>query len=472
MLFIVSLRSRSIVLSAKLIHPINDEDLNEHYLQTLWNDKPDEGRHITVLSDILPIVLALIHDGKAHGSVDICNKGVISLNSFRNLRSTPPRQRCQSIDTQGLTDQFENLNNQLIAPETRQLYQAVFVLPNVSKSVQQILQQRSLKTNPDSPKIILVTGGCGFIGSTFINHWLATYPKDQIINIDRLDSVANVKNIDHPESPNYSFILADINNKDIVLHLCRQYNITHIIHFAVQAHLDSSFGNSITFTESNVYGTHSVLEASRIYGKIQKFIHISTDEVYGETPAGSQQEICLLNPINPYAATIAAAEFLVKSYGESFKLPYCIVRLSNVYGPRQHFEKVIPTFIQHILKGEKLQIHGDGKQIRHYLYVDDVIRAIELIFNRGKTKMIYNISTTNELTALDIANQILKKLQPSTKLDDVVTYVKARSFREKRYCYTTSGLIKSLGWKEQVSFEQGLEKTIAWIQANPDYWNK
>ncbi|CAF3167371.1 unnamed protein product [Rotaria socialis] len=142
----------------------------------------------------------------------------------------------------------------------------------------------------------------------FINHWIETYPNDKIINIDRLDPVANTNNISNPNSSNYSLIVADIKNKDIVLHLCNQYNITHIIHFAVQAYLDNSFGNSVTFTESNVYGTHSVLEASRIYGKILKFIHISTDEVYGEASSGSNQEICLLNPLNPYAATIAAAE--------------------------------------------------------------------------------------------------------------------------------------------------------------------
>jgi len=153
-------------------------------------------------------------------------------------------------------------------------------------------------------------------------------------------------------------------------------------------------------------------------------------------------------------------------------LPYCIIRLCNVYGPRQHFEKVIPTFINNLLQDEKLTIQGDGKQTRHYLYVDDVINAIEIILNKGKSKIIYNIGTTNELNVLDIAKYILEKLHSDKKLDDVITYVKPRSFTEKRYCITTNGLIKSLGWSEQVSFEQGLEKTIQWIKSNPDYWIK
>ncbi len=396
----------------------------------------------------------------------------------------------QIIDTEILTDEFEKWNKQMISPETRHLYQASFVLPNAINSIEQYLQQKSINLNPNAPRILLVTGGCGFIGSTFINHWLETYPNDRIINIDRLDSVSNTKNIQNSQSSNYSFIVADINNKDIVLHLMKQYNITHIVHFAgkkikiiylkekmnflylVQAHLDTSFGNSITFTESNVYGTHSVLEASRIYGKIQKFIHLSTDEVYGETPVGSYQETSLLNPINPYAATIAAAEFLVKSYGESFKLSYCIIRLCNVYGPRQHFEKLIPTFINNLLQGEKLKIHGDGKQIRHYIYVDDVINAIEIIFNRGKTKMIYNIGTENGLNVLDIAKKILEKIQSNQKLEDVIIYVKPRSFKEKRYLTTTYGAAKTLGWKAQVSFDEGLQKTIQWYKENQDYWIK
>ena len=240
-------------------------------------------------------------------------------------------------------------------------------------------------------------------------------------------------------------------------------------YFLVQAHLDTSFGNSITFTESNVYGTHSVLEASRIYGHIQKFIHLSTDEVYGETPIGSSQETSLVNPTNPYAATIAAAEFLVKSYGTSFKLSYCIIRLRNVYGPRQHFEKVIPTFLHHLFHNEKLQIHGDGQQFRHYIYIDDVIKAIEIIVNKGTNKMIYNIGTEQGFNVLEIAKILLNKIQPEKTLDDVITYVTERSFTERRYS-TTSGAVHALGWKAEVSFDQGLEKTIQWYKQNQDYW--
>ena len=246
-----------------------------------------------------------------------------------------------------------------------------------------------------------------------------------------------------------------------------------ILIFVVQAHLDNSFGNSITFTETNVYGTHAVLEATRIYGKIQKFIHISTDEVYGESPDGSYQETNLLNPLNPYAATIAAAEFLVKSYGESFKLSYCIVRLTTVYVPRQHIEKLILAFVNNLLKGEKLTIHGDGKQKRLYIYVDDVIKAVESIFHRGKSKMIYNVSGEKELSVLEIAKKLLEKFHSDQKVEELIVHSKPRSFTEKRYSTTaTSGAMKTLGWTAKVSFDEGLDRTIQWYREHSDYWTK
>ncbi|CAF0936892.1 unnamed protein product [Adineta steineri] len=468
------------IINVKLFTPISDEDLKEDILLTklksLWEHNPEEYHHITILSDVLPILLAILHDGKITGQIDVCNKGTISLKCFEQLISKQVKKDLTihpNNINEDLIDNFEKWNKQMISPETRHLYQASFIVPNAEESLHQYLQQKSIQLSQNKSKIILVTGGCGFIGSTFINHWLETYSEDRIINIDRLDPVSNLKNVQNSTSSNYSLIVADINNKDIVLHLMKQYNITHIVHFAVQAHLDNTFGNSVTFTESNVYGTHSVLEAARIYGKIQKFIHISTDEVYGETAAGSYQETNLLNPLNPYAATIAAAEFLVKSYGESFKLLYCIVRLSNVYGPRQHFEKIIPAFINNLLKGEKLKIHGDGSQTRLYIYVEDVIRAIETILHKGKTRTIYNIGGENELSVIDIAKKLLKKLQPDKIPNDVITYDEGRAFTEKRYSTTsTSGAIKSLGWKTNVSFDEGLNKTIQWYKEHQDYWIK
>jgi hypothetical protein len=225
--------------SARLFTPISDENLNEENLlknfKSFWNNNPEEPHHITILSDVLPILIALIHDGKANGQINVCNKGTISLNWFEQYISKQTKKEIilpHLIEAENLTDEFERLNKQMISPETRHLYQASFVLPHVSKSIQQYLQQKSIHLHPDAPKILLVTGGCGFIGSTFINHWLDTYPNDRIINIDRLDSVSNTKNIQNSQSLNYSLIVADIGNKDIVLHLMKQYNITHIVHFA------------------------------------------------------------------------------------------------------------------------------------------------------------------------------------------------------------------------------------------------
>lgn len=183
------------------------------------------------------------------------------------------------------------------------------------------------------------------------------------------------------------------------------------------------------------------------------------------------QETNLLNPINPYAATIAAAEFLVKSYGTSFKLPYSIIRLCNVYGPRQHFEKVIPKFIQHLFHNEKFEIHGDGKQIQHYIYIDDVIQAIEILFHHGKNSMIYNVGTENGLNLLDIAQKIFDQIHPEKNFHEMIIYTSKRSFQERRYS-TASSAVKALGWHAEISFDQGLENTIEWYRTNLDYWKQ
>lgn len=315
---------------------------------------------------------------------------------------------------------------------------------------------------------ILVTGCCGFIGSNFVNYILKSYQNINIYNIDKLDYCAREKNV--IKSVNYKFIKGDIKSSDLVNYILNQYQIDTIIHFAAQSHVDNSFGNSIQFTEDNVLGTHTLLECCRIYKNIQKFIHISTDEVYGEV---EQNEICsetsLLNPTNPYAASKAAAEFLVRSYGISFKLPIIITRGNNVYGPLQYPEKLIPKFIHQILDNKKCTIHGKGETVRNFIYIDDVSMAFEKILFFGEIGEIYNIGTQNEYSVLQITQKLIDILKPGSKLEDLVEYVEDRKFNDKRYSICNQKLL-DLGWQEKTNFKEGLEKTVKWYISNKDYW--
>jgi UDP-glucose 4,6-dehydratase len=314
-------------------------------------------------------------------------------------------------------------------------------------------------------KNILVTGGCGFIGSNFINYMLDTYEDINIVNIDRLDYCANVNNVYH--SKRYQLVITDLNNYTTVKNVLNQYSIDSIIHFAAQSHVDNSFGNSIQFTRDNVLGTHTLLECAREYGKIIRFVHISTDEVYGEVDKEHKgcNEKSLLNPTNPYAATKAAAEFLVRSYYHSFKLPVIITRGNNVYGPRQYPEKLIPRFITQLLKGEKCPIHGNGETRRNFIYVDDVSRAVDTILLKGEINEIYNIGSEYEYSVKEVLTLLLSYMDIGKNATEVFEYVEDRAFNDFRYCIDSSKL-ENLGWKKEVNFIDGLLRTIKWYSNN------
>ena len=314
-------------------------------------------------------------------------------------------------------------------------------------------------------KNILVTGGCGFIGSNFINYMLDTYEDINIVNIDRLDYCANVNNVYH--SKRYQLVITDLNNYTTVKNVLNQYSIDSIIHFAAQSHVDNSFGNSIQFTRDNVLGTHTLLECAREYGKIIRFVHISTDEVYGEVDKEHKgcNEKSLLNPTNPYAATKAAAEFLVRSYYHSFKLPVIITRGNNVYGPRQYPEKLIPRFITQLLKGEKCPIHGTGETRRNFIYVEDVSRAVDTILRKGEINEIYNIGSEYEYSVKEVLTLLLSYMDIGNNETEVFEYVEDRAFNDFRYCIDSSKL-ENLGWKKEVNFIDGLLRTIKWYSNN------
>ena len=310
-------------------------------------------------------------------------------------------------------------------------------------------------------KNILITGGCGFIASNFINYFLERHQQYKIINIDAMYYCANEKNVNENirTSNNYRFIEGSITNRQLVNLIFKTYEIDTIFHFAAQSHVDNSFSNPLQYTEDNIIGTHTLLECIREYGKIEKFIHVSTDEVYGENEGDIKNEKSILNPTNPYSATKAAAEMLVNSYVYSYGLPAIITRGNNVYGPRQYPEKLIPKFILALKNDKKCTIHGEGKTERSFLYISDVVRAFELILFKGELREIYNIGTIKEYSVLDITKSLVKLIKNNDEIDDYIEYVEDRKYNDKRYFITCDKLIE-LGWKQEVYLDEGLKKTI------------
>lgn len=313
-----------------------------------------------------------------------------------------------------------------------------------------------------SPTNLLVTGGCGFIGSNFINYYKEKNPDVKIINFDKLDYCSEKNGINHDK-----LVIGNLKNKDLVVHILNEHNIDTVIHFAAQTHVDNSFGNSLEFTIDNILGTHTLLECCKVYNKIKRFIHISTDEVYGEVDINHKgcTEKSLLNPTNPYAATKAGAEFIARSYFYSFNMPIIITRGNNVYGPRQYPEKLIPKFINQLINNQKCTIHGKGETRRNFIYIDDVVKAIEVILQKGIINNIYNIGTNNEYSVSEIADKLIKYLKPNDKVEDWIQYVSDRNFNDYRYAIKSNELY-DLGWKEETDFNKGFEYTIQWIQSN------
>lgn len=316
-----------------------------------------------------------------------------------------------------------------------------------------------------SPKTIMVTGGAGFIASHVVLLLVKKYPQFKIINFDRLDYCSCLANLDEiKDYPNYKFIKGNICSSDLVNFVLDSEKVDTIMHFAAQTHVDNSFGNSFQFTQNNIMGTHVLLESAKVHG-IKRFIHVSTDEVYGEQTLdqAAMSEEQVLEPTNPYAATKAGAEFLAKSYHRSFGMPIIITRGNNVYGPHQYPEKLIPKFINQLLRGRCVTLHGTGTNTRNFLYVEDVARAFEIVLFKGTVGNIYNIGGTNEKTNLDVAKQLIRLSGYQGPEVDKMTFVEDRFFNDLRY-YINSDRLIQLGWREQVSWEEGLKRTFDWYK--------
>lgn len=314
---------------------------------------------------------------------------------------------------------------------------------------------------------LLVTGGCGFIGSNFIN-WIFKYNKYNIINFDAMYYCANEMNIleEIRNSKNYHLIKGNLVDKNLIKNILSTYKISHIIHFAAQSHVQNSFDDSLQFTQDNIVGTHTLLEESRLYGKIERFIHVSTDEVYGESMLAEDEqhktEHSVLCPSNPYAATKAGAELIAQSYYHSYKMPIIITRGNNVYGPNQYPEKLIPRFIKLLKGNNKVTIQGNGSNMRAFLHAQDTARAFEIILEKGSIGEIYNIGCDEkmEYTVIEVAKILINMIKgDNVNYDDWIEYVPNRPFNDARY-YISNQKLKKLNWNIEINFLDGLKELV------------
>lgn len=305
----------------------------------------------------------------------------------------------------------------------------------------------------------LVTGGCGFIASNFINRMKDTYPDITFVTVDKMDYCSNVENIHTGKA---KIIKGNVGNSQLMEHIMREYKFDYVFHFAAQSHVDNSFESALSFTKDNVNATHVLIEACRYFLPNVEFIHFSTDEVYGEsvsdTPFTESEGV--LKPTNPYSASKAAAEMIVRSYIESFGMNIKIIRCNNVYGPNQYPEKLIPKFKKLLRENKKCTIHGLGcaHVKRAFIHVDDVVDAVNIVWKKGRTGEIYNIASDYELSVMDVTKLIIKTIKNTDEYDDWIEYVDDRPFNDRRY-YICADKLKTLGWKQS----RGMDDLIKFL---------
>jgi dTDP-glucose 4,6-dehydratase len=319
-------------------------------------------------------------------------------------------------------------------------------------------------------KNILVTGGAGFIGSNFIRSILKERDDYQIINVDKLTYAGNLENLKEIENnKNYHFVKGDIANSELIDYLFLKYKIKGVINFAAESHVDRSILGSEIFFRSNVIGTNVLLEASRRH-EVEKFLQVSTDEVYGSLgPEGLFTEKTPLSPNSPYSSSKASADLMALSFHHTYGLPVVITRCSNNYGPYQFPEKLIPLMIINAMNNKKLPVYGDGLNVRDWIFVLDHNKAIEMVYENGNTGEVYNIGASQEMANINIVKLILKNLG---KPEDLIEYVKDRLGHDRRYAIDSSKIQNELGWKPRYKFEDAITKSIDWYLSNKSWWEK
>ncbi len=317
---------------------------------------------------------------------------------------------------------------------------------------------------------VLVTGGAGFIGSNFVRHLLRERGDVRIVNFDKLTYAGNLENLsDIRQEPRYMFVRGDICERSSLDAAFRDHAIDTVVHFAAESHVDRSILGASVFIQTNVAGTQVLLDAAKDHG-VERFLHVSTDEVYGSLGAeGRFSETTPLHPNSPYAASKAGSDLLAMAYHHTFGVPVVMTRCSNNYGPYQFPEKLIPLMIINALHGKALPVYGDGMQVRDWLHVDDHCGAIVRVLDRGRVGEVYNIGGNNEWMNIDIVRLLLRTMG---KPESLITYVKDRPGHDRRYAIDAGKITTELGWEPAITFEQGLPRTVEWYLSHESWWQR
>jgi dTDP-glucose 4,6-dehydratase len=457
------------VLNLRIRMPITGEKNPRNFITKIVNyDKIcSVPNSMTVLPELLPYVLDMMKN-KTIGTINLTNPGLISHNEilqmYKEIVDKDFKWNNFSQEEQRKILAADRSNNYLDTKKLETLYPKI---KHIRNSVRECLIQ--YKSTLKEEINLLVTGGCGFIGSNFINYYFPKQKVNKLVNLDAMYYCADKNNVDELIRKNNNYILIEGNlcDENLIKQTLSQHQITHVIHFAAQSHVQNSFEDSLIFTKDNVLGTHILLECVRKYNKIVKFIHVSTDEVYGESMNSVDEthktEHSILCPTNPYAATKAGAELIAQSYSHSYKMPIIITRGNNVYGPNQYPEKLIPRFIKLLKENKKVTIQGSGESVRAFLHAYDTSKAFECILEKGIIGEIYNIGCNEgmEYSVIDIAKILIKKIK-NIEEDDCekwIEYIEDRPFNDQRY-YISNQKLKDLGWNIEIDLVNGLETII------------
>ena len=467
------------VLNLRIRMPITGEKNTRNFITkiTTYEKVCSVPNSMTVLPELLPYVLTMMRE-KVTGTMNLTNPGLISHNEilemYREVVNPNFTWKNFSQEEQRKILSADRSNNFL---ETKRLQNLFPEILDIRDSIRNSLIEYSkslnnnetfLQLNNNQYKNILITGGCGFIGSNFINYYFSKNNQfNKLVNLDAIYYCANEKNVEKwiRNDKKYKFIKGNLCDQRLLTQILEKYNITHVIHFAAQSHVQNSFEDSIKFTNDNILGTHTLLESCRKYGSIIKLVHVSTDEVYGESMNSIEEthktEHSILCPTNPYAATKAGAELIAQSYNHSYKMPIIITRGNNVYGRNQYPEKLIPRFIKLLNENKKVTIQGKGTTVRSFLHAYDTAKAFETILEKGKIGEIYNIGCDEgmEYSVMNIAKILIKMIKKTDNYEEWIEYIEDRPYNDERY-YISNQKVKDLGWNIEVDLITGLTDLI------------